>query len=329
MKRLLTSGASHLLLGKGWVLLALILLTATTTFASAQATPAAAVQVATSVEPHKVTLGSPFRYTMRVTAQSEVELVVPILADKIGDFLITDFGDVPHQPEGGKLTVERWYTLVTYEAGDKLVHGPPVQYRVPGSDLQRVDSPDALVIVESLLPVDPSKADVRDIKPPVAVPRDYRPLWWASAALALVVTAGFGLYQLLNRQRAARVTPPRPAHQVALEALLRLQASHLLEEGRHEDYYVRLSAIVRCYLEDRFGLRAHEMTTEEFLQAAQQSPLLPRDQRASLGRFLAEADLVKFARHVPEREEGERAYAAARQFVESTRPEAEVTRAAA
>jgi hypothetical protein len=329
MKHLRACRNSHLLLGKGRVLLALILLTATTTCALAQATPAVPVQVATSVEPRKVTVGSPFRYTMRVITQSEVELVVPILADRIGDFLITDFGEVPHQPEGGKLTVERWYTLVTYEAGDKLVHGPAVQFRVPGSALQSVDAPDALVIVESLLPGDASKADVRDIKPPVAVPHDYRPLWWAAAALVLVAGAGFGLYRLLNRRRMVRVTPPRPAHEVALEALVRLRSSHLLEEGRHEDYYVRLSAIVRRYLEDRFGLRAPEMTTEEFLQVAQQSPRLPRDQRASLGRFLAEADLVKFARHVPEREEGERAYAAARQFVESTRPEAEVTRAAA
>jgi hypothetical protein len=319
----------HLLLGKVWALLAPIFVVATTVYALAQATPVAPVQVTTSVEPRKVTVGSPFRYTMRVTAQSEVELVVPILADKIGDFLITDFGDVPHQPEGGKLTVDRWYTLVTYETGDKLVPGPTVQYRVPGSDLEPVDAPDALVIVESLLPGDESKADVRDIKPPVAVPRDYRPLWWAGAALVLLAGAGFGLYRLLNRQRAARVTPARPAHEVALEALARLHAARLLEEGRHEDYYVRLSAIVRRYLEDRFGLRAPEMTTEEFLQAAQQSPRLPRDHRSSLGRFLAEADLVKFARHVPEREEGERAYAAARQFVESTRPETEVVRAAA
>jgi len=60
---------------------------------------------------------------------------------------------------------------------------------------------------------------------------------------------------------------------------------------------------VRRYLEDRFRLRAPEMTTEEFLQAAQQNPQLPREHRSSLGRFLTEADMVKFARHIPELEE--------------------------
>lgn len=290
----------------------------------------APVRITTRAEPRTVTIGSPFRYTMRVTAKSDVELVVPVLADRVGDFLITDFGEAPHEPAGGEVVVERWYTLVTYETGDKLVPGPTVQYRVPGSDLQSVEAPDTLVIVESLLGAHPEQAELRDIKPPASAPRDYRPLWWAAAAMVGLVGLGFGLFGLLNRRRAARAVPPRPPHEVALEALARLQATRLLQEGRHEEYYVRLSAIVRQYLEGRFRLRAPEMTTEEFLLAAQQSPQLTREQRSSLGRFLSEADLVKFARHVPAREEAERAYGAAREFVESTRPRVtEETRAAA
>jgi len=133
--------------------------------------------------------------------------------------------------------------LVTYETGDKLVPGPTVQYRIPGSDLQSVDAPDTLIIVESLLAAAEGAADVRDIKPPVAVPRDYRPLWLAAGVLGLLAAAVFGLYRLLNRRRAARAITPRPAHEVALEGLARLRAARLLEEKRHEEYYVRLSAL--------------------------------------------------------------------------------------
>ena len=113
------------------------------------------------------------------------------------------------------------------------------------------------------------------------------------------------------------------------EALTRLHSARLLEAGKHEEYYVRLSSIVRSYLESRFQLRAPEMTTEEFLQAAQRNPLVGASHRSSLSHFLGEADLVKFARYVPARDDAEGAYAAARQFVESTRPEPEVSRAAA
>ena len=48
-----------------------------------------------------------------------------------------------------------------------------------------------------------------------------------------------------------------------------------------------------------------------------------------LGEFLGESDLVKFARHRPSTEDGERAYTAARRFVEDTRERAEATEHAA
>ena len=50
-----------------------------------------------------------------------------------------------------------------------------------------------------------------------------------------------------TRPRPRAVAPPRPAHEVALEALASLQAARLIEAGRYEEFYVRLSAIVREY----------------------------------------------------------------------------------
>jgi hypothetical protein len=308
-----------------WALAAAAVL-ASTARAAAQATPAAAkppVDLATSVEPKHVTIGTPFRYTMHVVADRDVELVVPQLAGQIGDFEIVDFGATPPRDENGRVVFDRWYTLVTYTPGDAIVPGPTIQYRVAGSDLERAAAPDALVIVESLLerPGATPPADVRDIKPPVAVPADYRPLLWIALAVAIVAALGAGLYALVNRRRSTAV-PPRPAHEVALQALGALHAARLLEAGRHEDYYVRLSGIVRTYLEARFHLRAPEMTTEEFLQVAQRDPQLAPPQRSALGAFLAEADLVKFARYVPSVDDAERAYRAAREFIQSSAPEA-------
>jgi hypothetical protein len=193
-----------------------------------------------------------------------------------------------------------------------------------------VAAPDTPVTVQSLLdrPGATPPADVRDIKGPVAVPRDYRPLLWIAAGVLFGVALGALLYRLIRGRRRAVIVAPRPAHAIALEALAKLHAARLLEAARHEEYYVRLSDIVRTYLESRFHLRAPEMTTEEFLQAAQRDPQLTPPQRSLLGTFLSEADLVKFARYVPAPDDAERAYRAARQFVESTAPP-EVPRVAA
>ena len=295
---------------------------------------AGSVRITTRVEPKSVTIGSAFRYVMRVEADAEVELMVPILAERIGDFIITDFGEAARgeEGEGEGIVVERWYDLVTYQPGEHLVPGPTVQFRLPGDDLQRIDADDVLIVVESLLARQEEQGaavDLRDIKGPVAVPRDFRPFYWIAGALGLVCALVFLLYRILNRKRLERIALPRPPHEVALDALRRLRVARLLEEGRPEEYYVQLSSIVRAYLEGRFQLRAPEMTTEEFLQIAQRNPQMRPEQRSQLGRFLSEADLVKFARYVPSSEDGERAYAAAREFVEATAPESEVSRAAA
>ena|ERR1051325_1751178 len=105
------------------------------------ATPTAAagpVRVTARVDPQQVTIGTPFRYTMRVEADQDVEVVVPILAGQLGELMITDFGEVPTRKENGHVTIERWYTLVTYDPGDHLVPGATIQYRAPGGDMQRV-----------------------------------------------------------------------------------------------------------------------------------------------------------------------------------------------
>jgi hypothetical protein len=329
--RTVSRPASHLAgaLGLAAALLcgARALADAATPSATAQPAP---VDIQTRVDPKAVSIGTPFRYLMRISAQKEIELKVPQLAGQIGDFQVTDFGSAPPREERGRAVLEYWYTLLTYKTGDLVVPGPTVQYRVPGSDLQSIAAPDALVMVQSLLerPGATPPADVRDIKGPIAVPRDYRPLLWLGGGVLALAAIAATLYRLLNRRRRGPAAVPRPAHELALESLAKLHAARLLDAGRHEEFYVKLSAIVRTYLEARFHLRAPEMTTEEFLQAAQRDPQLTPPQRSSLGTFLSEADLVKFARYVPAAADAERAYGAARDFVRSTAPP-EVPRAAA
>ena len=89
-------------------------------------------------------------------------------------------------------------------------------------------------------------------------------------------------------------------------------------------FFVRLSAVIRRYLEDRFGLRSPELTTEEFLQELARSPDLFAQHRDLLTAFLTRADLVKFANYVPDESGVEESVEAAQRFLEETR---EVSRA--
>jgi len=282
----------------------------------------APVRITTAVEPKDVTIGTPFRYTLRVEADEGVEVLVPVLADRIGDFTITDFGEVEHDDGGGDRTSasvsEYWYTLLAYEAGSQFIPGPPVGWRIGEGEVHRVDAPRTLVNLVSLLARSDSSEVLRDIKGPMRPPVSRTLLW---LGLLAVVLAALAVWMVVRWQgaRGDRAVSVQPAHVVALEALARLSGSRALEDGRYDEFYVRLSSIVRDYLEARFGLRAPEMTTEEFLSAAHRGPQLDPTQRSALAQFLGQADLVKFARLVPGAADGRRAYDAARELVEATR----------
>ena len=292
--------------------------------ALAQPTPTvtAPVTIHASVDRKEITIGDPIRYTVEVSAAADTEILIPVLSGTVGDFSISDFGESPPRKDNGRVVASRWYTLTTFEAGDHLIPAPQVMYRLPGEDLQKAQGDEVLVGVASLLAKDPKATDIRDIKPPEEVPFDWRPYGMAAAAVLVVGLLGVAFFYLLNRPRRQRVLPPRPPHEIALTALNRLRSQGLIEQGQFEQYYVQLSSIVRHYLEDRFRIRAPEMTTEEFLSKLATDGQLIAPHRRLLAEFLSQADLVKFARHLPSLNDSEAAYGAARRFVEDTRPRA-------
>jgi len=145
----------------------------------------------------------------------------------------------------------------------------------------------------------------------------------------LILAAGLLLLWLFyKRKRADGSEEPHPLS-IQEQALRRLAA--LLESRTHESdvkgFFVELSDIVRWYVERLTGIRAPELTTEEFLdkiarpanrswsRMAQQPTACSLE---TLVPFLESADIVKFAKHVPTTDEMMLAFRRAEQFVQST-----------
>jgi len=166
------------------------------------------------------------------------------------------------------------------------------------------------------------------------------------AALILAILLFLGL---LYRRKGAEVSEEINPLSAQEEALQRL--ADLLESRKHEadikGFFVELSDIVRWYVERLTGIRAPELTTEEFLHriarsstpqwAARQWGGLEQgrlehqqtftpptrsngslESLASLAPFLEAADSVKFAKHIPTDDEIMLAFRRAEQFVVSS-----------
>jgi hypothetical protein len=153
------------------------------------------------------------------------------------------------------------------------------------------------------------------------VPPEPTPWWQWVAGIALVAALLAGIvYLVQRRRRAAPPPPPEPAWVVAERRLNELASRQLPQGGKHEAYYVDLTAILRYYIEDRFHIRAPEQTTPEFLESASQSGRLTESQQQVLSGLLRHGDRVKFARYEPTLEEMEESFRVVAQFVRGTVP---------
>jgi HAMP domain-containing protein len=159
---------------------------------------------------------------------------------------------------------------------------------------------------------------------PRETPGRFRIFGWLAALLAVAGVAFFGIRAgLIWRARSLR----RSAHDVARAELDALMLAPRPGAREMDAFFVQLSGIVRRYLENRFGLRSPELTTEEFVAELASSPDLVRSHQRLLGEFLRRADLVKFAHLVPDPADVELSLESARSFLEATRDDANAERA--
>jgi hypothetical protein len=160
---------------------------------------------------------------------------------------------------------------------------------------------------------------LRDIKPPVEIPNVW--LWVIVGLVVLALVAlviGLILYFVL-RKKEVSMPPIIPPHVRAKQKLQ--EALALIAQPK--PFCTMVSDTVRFYLEERFTFRAPERTTEEFLYELQATDRLLPDQKESLGEFLKQCDLVKFARYEPRETELRDLHNSAVRLVEETEPQPE------
>lgn len=160
--------------------------------------------------------------------------------------------------------------------------------------------------------------DIREVKPPVAVPTGFAWVGWLVAFAVLAATAWWAWRKWRKSLEKPAVTIVIPPHVIARDQLR--SALELID--RPEPFCVAVSAVVRNYLEAQFRLQAPERTTEEFLEELQSSAMLDLNLKRLLGEFLMRCDLVKFAQARPAQDELREIYNAAVRLVDETTPSA-------
>lgn len=280
----------------GWILGALLL------GAPAQAAlrPSPELGFRAEVAPDSILVGDPITLRLEASAPSGTTLLLPTAADSIGPFTVLDAAPPVTATKDGRLRVSRQIRLTLFRTGAHTL--PPLPLLAPqsGGDTLVAWSTPVTVRVGSVLQgkLDPSR--LKELKKPVALARS---LWWVWVAGAVIV--GVGVWWLLrwwrhrrrSRGEAAAPAPPPLPPEIAFErGLAALRAQRLPERGQVREYYFELSMLFRRYLEDRFAFSAVEETRTEILERAARLSELAPEEIESLGAWLDEGDLVKFAK---------------------------------
>jgi hypothetical protein len=115
---------------------------------------------------------------------------------------------------------------------------------------------------------------------------------------AVFIAALLASFRLLQQMMAP--SPPEvltPAER-ALRELGRIAALRLPESGKYKEHYELVSACLRRYALEEFGLAAPQRTTRELLAELERSGV--EEQRARMLReVLSESDVVRFDHLVP------------------------------
>ena len=277
-----------------------------------------------SLTPAAPRLGDPLVLTLSVVAGAGVTVEMPVFGDALGRFGIVDFTPRREPRADGGMALTQRYTLQSPMSGHQRIPRLRVEY-VDERDGQADAKPRELLTdelafsVASVLPEGEVAGELRPARAPLAELQGpwFERYWpWLVAGVVVLAGAGAGFVVWLRRsEERARLT----AYDRAMARLDRLRRTGLPDAGAVDGWYVELSDIVRRYIEERFALRAPELTTEEFLLEAGRSADLKRSHRELLSDFLARCDRVKFARYSPHEDESRDALGVAERFLADTR----------
>ncbi|MBZ0271456.1 hypothetical protein K8I61_05430 [bacterium] len=274
-----------------------------------------------ALETAEITVGDPAAYRLTVTWDPAISPQDPRLEENLGDLVIRDrkAGKTEKLPDGRMRRTDT-FVITSYNVGEHQVPPPLVAFTNAAGEREIAAGEPVTINVRSVAPEDAGQ--IRDIKPPRALPRDLtRPIISILAAIAALVALAYVIRRILARRRAK--SAPAPALSPHEVALARIDAAARLPRSTHDEmksFYSELADALRDFLDARFFVPAPLLTTSQLRAHLRDAPAAwmppPDDVLALFDR----ADFVKFAKFDPDEADIDADIAGARRFVAAATP---------
>lgn len=174
----------------------------------------------------------------------------------------------------------------------------------------------------SSVPVDTTKLD-NFVGPYGSVDEEFELNWLFLVSILLFILMAVILIVAIRKFRRNKLLPPQiiveqvvSPHAEALNAIAKIRELPRNTKEDSENYYTRLSEILRVYLKRRFNVDALNLTTSEIIG------VLIREQNVALlnelGEILNTSDLVKFAQYSASLNESDKNLLQAADYIHQT-----------
>ena len=277
------------------------------------------VELIITADPPQVYLDRDILLSIKTIAPSGVTVRLPPIEDRLAGFTLNGAFDREPNAMGGVNAHEYCYRLTPLMAAEYRLAPMAVIY----TDTRRPHTNEnwfaTRALVFDVAPIKGGRAgdSIHDIQGPIWIyPSLQTCLAWVAILLVLAM-AGWVIYRFSRRVHRAIQLHRMSPRERALKELTDLMRRNLLSNNQIKEFFMELTLIIRHYIERAHDIRAPEQTTEEFLLMASCNPQFRPEVLSKLRVFLQNADLVKFAEYRPESPAVERAFATARDYVET------------
>jgi len=276
------------------------------------------------VDTSAILIGGQVTLSLHVNHPSNIKVEWPLVPDTFA--LFEKVKDTPIDTvinaNDKTITRNQHFKITSFDSGFHVI--PPFEflYRLPGDTAFQKAETEPILITVNTIPVDTTRA-FKDLKGQVVIPFSWMDLLPWFIAVIIIVLVVFLVYRLIKKFREEKKPiivkePWRPADEIALEALQKLEAAKLWQQGNYKSYYTGLADITRTFIENRWSVNAMEMTTDEIVRMSIISSQAPEIYR-QLKNLLELADLVKFAKVIPVLHENEQSMRYAVDFVKANK----------
>ncbi|MFA6832071.1 MAG: hypothetical protein WCR36_07360 [Bacteroidaceae bacterium] len=282
------------------------------------------IKIDAKIDSLRILIGQQAHITLQVSVPSGTNVILPQINDTIIsgiEVLNVSKLDSLWLNNKQSLTLKQVYTVTSFDSA--LYYIPPFEVQHDTT----IYKSNSLALQVLTIPVDTIHKD-KFFGPKENMSLaygwvDWKPVVYLIIAFIVLVILLILIYRSYRDNkpiiRMVKVEPKLPPHEQAINDLKKIIIPNESEAKVAKEYYTQVTGAVRVYLCERYSFNAMEMTSSEIIEELVSR--CNKEQLDELRDLFGMADLVKFAKWLPEKRELSHHLDTACEFVDETKVE--------